>query len=166
MRVYISPSSQTENVGVGSYGTEAARMQQLSNIVVAALRNMGHTVYGGDNSLTLSQRIQASNNTGVDCHVALHSNAGGGTGPEVWYYSTSNNGKRLAQNILAEIEDVSGCPKSRGVKGSTDYAELKQTSAPAVIVEVAFHDNASDVNRIIGHMNEIGQAIANGINAF
>lgn len=58
MRVYISPSSQTENVGVGSYGTEAARMQQLSNIVVAALRNMGHTVYGGDNSLTLSQRIQ------------------------------------------------------------------------------------------------------------
>jgi N-acetylmuramoyl-L-alanine amidase len=127
---------------------------------------MGHTVYGGDNSLTLSQRIQASNNTGVDCHVALHSNAGGGTGPEVWYYSTSNNGKRLAQNILAEIEDVSGCPKSRGVKGSTDYAELKQTSAPAVIVEVAFHDNASDVNWIIGHMNEIGQAIANGINAF
>ena len=116
--------------------------------------------------MTLSQRIQASNNTGVDCHVALHSNAGGGTGPEVWYYSTSNNGKRLAQNILAEIEDVSGCPKSRGVKGSTDYAELKQTSAPAVIVEVAFHDNASDVNWIIGHMNEIGQAIANGINAF
>ena len=96
----------------------------------------------------------------------LLSRAGGGTGPEVWYYSTSNNGKRLAQNILAEIEDVSGCPKSRGVKGSTDYAELKQTSAPAVIVEVAFHDNASDVNWIIGHMNEIGQAIANGINAF
>jgi len=31
MKIYISPSDQKSNVGVGSYGTEADRMQQLSN---------------------------------------------------------------------------------------------------------------------------------------
>lgn len=166
MKVYLSPSSQTNNVGVGNYGTEAERMQQLSDKVKTKLKAKGHTVYGSDNSLTLSQRITASNNAGVACHVALHSNAGGGTGPEVWYYTSSSNGKRLAQNIIAEIEDVSGCPTSRGIKASTSYAELKQTSAPAVIVEVAFHDNASDVSWIINKMDAIAQAIADGIAAF
>lgn len=167
MKIYISPSNQTENAGVGDYGTEAERMQQLSDIVVPALENMGHTVYGGDNSLSLTQRIQASNKANVDCHVALHSNATpGGTGPEVWYHTNSNTGKRLAQAILDEIVDVSDCPPSRGIKSSTGYRELNQTNAPAVIVEVAFHDNLSDVNWIINNMDAIGRAIADGTNAF
>lgn len=166
MKVYISPSSQTGNVGVDNYGTEASRMQELSNLVVAKLGDKGITVYGGDNTLTLTQRINASNNTGVDCHVALHSNARGGTGPEVWYYTNSSNGKRLAQSILSEIEGVSNCPKSRGIKASTGYAELNKTSAPAVIVEVAFHDNSSDAAWIINNMDEIAEAIADGIQAY
>lgn len=166
MKVYLSPSSQTANVGVGNYGTEADRMQQLSSKVKSKLEAKGHTVYGSDNSLTLSQRIAASNNAGVACHVALHSNAGGGTGPEVWYYTNSNNGKRLANNIIAEITDVSNCPPSRGVKASTGYAELNQTSAPAVIVEVAFHDNANDAAWIIDNMDAIAQAIADGVAAY
>lgn len=166
MKVYISPSSQTENVGVGNYGTEAARMQELSNYVVSALESMGHTVYGGDNSLTLDQRIAASNNSSVNCHVALHSNAGGGTGTEVWYYSTSSNGKRLAQKLLDEVTGISGCPGSRGIKSTTTLKELKNTAAPSALIEVAFHDNQTDVNWIIGHISEIGQAIADAINAF
>lgn len=133
MKVYLSPSSQTENVGVNDYGTEASPMQQLSDKVKTKLTNKGHSVYGSDNSLSLTQRITASNNAGVACHVALHSNAGGGTGPDVWYYSTSSNGKRLAENILAEI------------------------------VEVAFHDNANDAAWIINNMDAIAQAIADGI---
>lgn len=166
MKVYLSPSSQTENVGVNDYGTEAYRMQQLSDKVKTKLTNKGHSVYGSDNSLSLTKRIAASNEAKVACHVALHSNAGGGTGPEVWYYSTSSKGKRLAENILAEIVEVDNCPTSRGVKASTSYAELKNTSAPSVIVEVAFHDNANDAAWIINNMDAIAQAIADGIDSF
>jgi len=166
MKVYISPSNQTKNVGVGNYGTEAVRMQELSDYVVSALENMGHAVYGGDNSLTPDQKVAASNNASVNCHVALHSNASGGTGTEVWYYSTSSNGKRLAQKLLDEVTGVSGCPGSRGLKPTITFVELKNTSAPSALIEVAFHDNQTDVNWIIGHMSEIGQAIADAINAF
>lgn len=166
MKVYLSPSSQTANVGVGNYGTEAKRMQELSSKVKTKLIAKGHTVYGSDNSLTRTQRIAASNNAGVACHVALHSNAGGGTGPEVWYYSTSANGKRLANNIITKITGVKSCPKSRGIRPSTEYAELNGTSAPAVIVEVAFHDNANDAAWIINNMDAIAQAIADGINLY
>lgn len=165
MKIYISPSSQTANVGVGNYGTEADRMQQLSDLVVPLLEDMGHTVYGGSNSLTLSQRITASNNADVDYHVALHSNAGGGSGPETWYYSTSTSGKALGAAILKRLKAISGASTARTNKGSTSYAELNNTSAPAVIVEVAFHDNSTDVTWMLNHWDDIAEAIANGIDA-
>lgn len=166
MKIYISPSSQTDNAGVGNYGTEADRMQELSDYVVSDLEAMGHTVYGGDNSLSLDERITASNNAGVNCHVALHSNAGGGSGTEVYYYGTSSNGKRLAQKLLDKVTSVSGCPGSRGIKSTTTLKELKNTSATSALIEVAFHDNQTDVNWILGQMSEVGQAIADAINVY
>lgn len=168
MKVYLSPSSQTANVGYGDYGTEADRMQELSDKVKAKLVDLGHTVYGSDNSLDLNERIAASNKEGVDCHVALHSNASNGTarGTEAYYYSTSTNGKRLAQSVLDQVVAVDGCYKSRGIKATTTLAECKKTSAPATLVEVAFHDNKDDAAWIIEKMDDIAAAIANGINAY
>lgn len=166
MKIYVSPSSQTANVGVGSYGTEADRMQDLSNLLVPLLQASGHTVYGGDNSLTLSQRIAASNNAGVDIHVALHSNAGGGSGPETWYYTGSTDGRRLANEILYNLHLIQGAATGRTVQSTTGYAELSQTTAIATIVEVAFHDNLTDVNWMLSNWNNIAQAIRNGINNY
>lgn len=165
MKIYVSPSSQTANVGVGTYGTEADRMQALSNLLVPKLTAMGHTVYGGTNSLTLTQRINASNAANVNYHVALHSNAGGGTGPETWYYTTSTAGKALGASILAKLKAISAASTGRYNNGSTSLVELSDTVAVAVIVEVAFHDNQTDVNWMNAHWNDIAQAIANGINA-
>lgn len=166
MKIYLSPSDQA-GLGKGNYGTEGQRMQELSNKVKTKLQAKGHTVYGSNNSKGLTERIAESNSLNVNVHVALHSNAGGGTGPEVWYYTTSSNGKRLAQCILDKIVTVPGCPKSRGIKAdSTEYGELRQTVAPAVIVEVAFHDNANDAAWILNNMDAIAQAIADGIAAY
>ncbi len=169
MKVYLSPSSQTANIGYGGYGTEADRMQQLSDKVKDKLADLGHTVYGSDNSLDLNERIAASNKEDVDCHVALHSNAssnGTARGAETYYYSTSNNGKRLAQSVLDQIVAVDGCYKSRGIKATTTLAECRKTSAPATLVEVAFHDNKDDAAWIMEKIDDIAAAIANGINAY
>lgn len=168
MKVYLSPSSQTDNVGYGNYGTEADRMQELSDKIKSKLKNLGHTVYGSDNSLNLDERIAASNKANVDCHVALHSNAANGTarGPEAYYYSTSTNGKSLAQKVLDKVAAVDGCYKSRGIKATTTLAECKKTSAPTTLLEVAFHDNKDDAAWIIDKMDDIADAIANGIDAY
>lgn len=168
MKVYLSPSSQNDNVGYGDYGTEADRMKDLSEKVKDKLVALGHTVYGNDNSLDLDARIAASNKADVDCHVALHSNASNGTarGTESYYYSTSTKGKRLAQNVLDQVTAVDGCFKSRGNKATTSLKECKNTSAPATLLEVAFHDNKDDAAWIVDKMDDIAAAIANGINAF
>lgn len=165
MKVYLSPSDQ-ENYGVGTYGTEGDRMQELSNKVKPKLQALGHTVYGSDNSLSLADRVTASNNAGVDVHVALHSNAGGGTGPEIWHYPGSVGGISLATSIINEVAAVDGCPTSRGLKNTSGFYELSQTVAPAVILEVAFHDNTYDAAWIVSHMDDIAQAIADGIDAY
>lgn len=164
MKVYLSPLSQTNNVGVGSYGTEADRMQQLSDKVKAKLIAKGHTVYGNDNSLSLNERIAASNASGATLHVALHSNAASGNarGPEAFYKAGSNTGKRLANCILYEIADISGCAASRGLK--SDYLlETNNVTCTCALIEIAFHDNAEDVAWILSHMDDIAEAIATGI---
>lgn len=166
MKIYVSPSSQSANIGVGTYGKESDRMQALSDLLVPLLEDAGHTVYGGNNSLTLSERIAASNNADVDLHVALHSNAGGGSGPETWYYTSSTNGQSLAQKILTKLKAISGAATGRTIKSSTSLIELSQTSAVATIVEVAFHDNQTDVNWMLAHWSDIAQAICNGIEEY
>lgn len=164
MKVYLSPSSQTNNVGVGNYGTEAARMQELSNKVKAKLIAKGHTVYGNDNSLSLEARVKASNASDATLHIALHSNAGTGTarGPEAFYKSGSNTGKRLASCILSEIAAINGCAASRGIKSSALY-ETSNVTSTCTLIEVSFHDNAEDAAWIVSHMDDIAEAIVTGI---
>ncbi len=165
MKVYLSPSNRV-NSGVAGYASENVRMQQLSNKVKTILESKGHSVYGNNNTLTVSQCISASNNAGVDCYVALYSLEGSGSGPRVLYYTGSNNGKHLAENIVTEIMSVSDCPSSRGVQASTAYPELSGTSAVAVIVEVLCHDSEDDVKWMLAQMDSIAQAIADGIDAY
>lgn len=168
MKIYVSPSSQTANVGVGNYGTEADRMQQLSDYLVPKLRNAGHTVYGGDNSLTLSERVTASNNAGVALHLALHSNAssdGSARGAEALYYPTSTNGKRIAQLAINKISAISGAAPGRSVVASTLY-EVSNTNAVATIIEVGFHDNTTDAAWIVNNLSKIAQAICDAVAAY
>ena len=41
--------------------------------------------------------------------------------------------------------------------------ELKRTTAPAILAEVAFHDNPEDAQFIIDNIYELGQAVAKGV---
>ena len=43
---------------------------------------------------------------------------------------------------------------------TTTLAELRRTSAPAVLVEVAYHDNVDDANWITSNIEEIAENLA------
>lgn len=168
MKIYVSPSSQTDNVGAGNYGTEADRMQQLSDYLVPKLKKAGYTVYGGDNSLSLSERVTASNNANVDLHIALHSNAsknGGARGAEALYYKDSTNSKKIAQLAIDKISAIAGAAPGRSPVASTFY-EVKNTTAVATIIEVGFHDNEKDAKWIVNNLSNIATAIYNAIKAY
>ena len=122
-----------------------------------------------DENDSLSDEIRECNAFSPDLAVDIHNNAGGGDGAEAFYHYGGGKSKTLAENILAEIVKVG--QNSRGAKvrknsqGKDYYGFIRETSAPAVIVECAFVDNASDLKILAteGDRQKVGQAIAKGI---
>ena len=122
-----------------------------------------------DENDSISEEIKECNSYGPDLAIDIHNNAGGGDGGEVFYSHLGGKGKTLAENILAEIVKVG--QNSRGIKtrvnsqGKDYYGFIRQTSCPAVIVECAFVDNASDLKILAseGQRKDMGIAIAKGI---
>lgn len=117
---------------------------------------------------TVAQEVAECNSFAPDLAVDIHNNAGGGDGAEAYYTRSGGTGKKLAENILAQLSALG--QKSRGAKtrlnssGSDYYAFIRQTKAPAVIVECAFVD--SDDIALIDTEAErvaVGEAIARGI---
>ena len=116
----------------------------------------------------VGQEVQECNAFAPDLAVDIHNNAGGGDGAEIYYHHRGGEGKDLASNILNEIVKIG--QNSRGIKtrvnssGKDYYQFIRDTKAPAAIVECAFVDS-TDVS-IVDTLHEQGQmgvAIAKGI---
>ena len=122
-----------------------------------------------DENDPLSDEIKECNAYAPDLAVSIHNNAGGGDGAEAFYHYGGGKSKTLAENILAEIVKVG--QNSRGAKirknsnGKDYYGFIRETSCPAVIVECAFVDNASDLQILSteGKRKTVGEAIAKGV---
>ena len=117
----------------------------------------------------LNQEARESNAFGPDLTVSIHNNAGGGDGVEAWYSIVGGLGKTCAENILAEVVKIGqnsrGAKTRKGSNGRDYYGFIRQTKAPAVIVECAFIDNATDIQIINTESKRVvmGEAIAKGI---
>ena len=127
---------------------------------------MSRTTDEDDN---ISEEIRECNAYAPDLAVDIHNNAGGGDGAEVFHHYGGGVSKTLAEDILAEIVKIG--QNSRGAKirknkdGKDYYGFIRQTTCPAVIVECAFVDNATDLNILAseGKRKLMGEAIAKGI---
>lgn len=121
-----------------------------------------------DEEDTLKQEIAECNAFDPDLALDIHHNAGGGDGVEVFYHHGGGTGKTLAQNILDEI--VALGQNSRGIKtrkndnGKDYYGFIRQTKAPAVIVECAFLDSKDhEAVDTVEEQRAMGVAIAKGV---
>ena len=122
-----------------------------------------------DENDPLGDEIRECNAYAPDLAVSIHNNAGGGDGTEVFYHYGGGKSKALAENVLAEIVKVG--QNSRGAKtrknsaGKDYYGFIRETSCPAVIVECAFVDNATDRQILAteAKRKSMGVAIAKGI---
>lgn len=118
---------------------------------------------------SINSKVAASNAFNADVCMDIHINAGGGDGSEVYYSHVSPNGKKLAQSIvdatLAIRQNTRGI-KTRVDDDGTDYfGMIRMTDAPAVLVECAFIDNATDIQIINTEAKRkvFGYAIADGV---
>lgn len=167
--IYLSPSTQENNVGIGSYGTEEAMMNRVADVTQKVLEQHLVKVYRNKPEWTLYQVVADSNVKKPDIHFAVHSNAGGGRGCEVYCHKFGGNGEKLARAVYEELSPLT--PTSdRGVNEGCDFYglgkplyELAKTDAPAALVEIAYHDNAGDAQWIMSNIGLIGTALAKGV---
>lgn len=118
---------------------------------------------------SINSKVAASNAFKADVCMDIHINAGGGDGSEVYYSHVSPNGKKLAQSIVDATLAIR--QNTRGIKTRVDddgtdyYGMIRMTDAPAVLVECAFIDNATDIQIINTEAKRkvFGYAIADGV---
>ncbi|OSX53674.1 N-acetylmuramoyl-L-alanine amidase [Anoxybacillus ayderensis] len=125
----------------------------------------------GDQTLTLSQRVDMANAWSADVFVSVHINAGKGTGFETYVYNGDVSSKTVAlQNVLhGEILAVMrqfGNITDRGKKRA-NYAVLRETKMPAVLTENLFIDS-NDVKLLKNEafLQAVGEAHARGVAKF
>ena len=117
----------------------------------------------------LTEEIRECNAYDPDLAVDVHTNAGGGTGFEVYHTLGGGKGKSLAQAIEQEVKAIGqtsrGCKTRANSSGKDYYGFIRQTKCPAVICECAFIDTAADRAKVdtAGKQAAFGRAYARGI---
>ena len=173
-KVFIAPGHGGTDPGAVANGFKEKDLNlTISLACKAELERHGVSVSmsrSKDESETLSQQVNECNAfLGSDgLAINIHNNAGGGDGAEVYYYSGGGTSKVLADNILAEVvaigQNSRGAKIKKNAQGTDYYGWIRQTYAPAVIVECAFLDNAKDIQIIdtVEEQKAMGIAIAKG----
>ena len=117
-----------------------------------------------DVEISLADKVAKANESDAEIAVSFHSNAGGGDGFEVYYYSSSVNGKKLAGLCEKYVKQMG--QNSRGLKVGDHLYFVKNTAMPAVLVELGFITNEGDANLMANRPDLFARGIANGINEF
>ena len=163
-RIYISPSTQEHNAGVGPFTTEEVEMNKIADILIPLLLNDGRFVTARNTpDMDIYQMAEDSNNFKADIHVAIHSNAGGGVGTEVMTYGPNTNSERLGQALYNQIAPLSP-GTDRGVKYNSKFIEVgNHVNATSAFIELAFHDNLTDATWIVTSHQSIANGLYKGI---
>ena len=115
----------------------------------------------------LSERALIANQAKADLFVSIHCNSApsaSANGMEVYVHTTrSAASTRAAHAIYDRLLPASGL-RGRGVKAN-DYAVLRETVMPAVLVELGFVSNDGDRAKLISEdwQNRAAETITSGI---
>lgn len=113
-------------------------------------------------------RKEISNSTNADMMISIHQNSFSQKnvkGAQVFYYKESNNGKKLAELIQAEIKNNVDENNNRVAKTNSDYYILRKIKIPSVIVECGFLSNNNELEKLSSndYQNKIAWSIYLGI---
>lgn len=123
-----------------------------------------------DRALSLSGRARFANRYGADIFISVHANAAAtpsAEGMEVFHFPGSRMGNQLAGMVLREMLEEFPDHRDRGVK-SADFAVLRLTRMPAVLVEAEFLSNPKQLEFLADSENQkrMANAIARGVSDF
>lgn len=169
--IFLSPSLQPGNQYVNG-GNEAQYMGYLADALEPYLSENGITYTRSRMPNTLLNAINTSNAGNYDLHLALHSNAspegkeGQFRGIQAYYYPTSVQGRRAAQDLADSLKAIYPDPNLVYTVPSTVITEVRRTKAPAVLMEIGYHDNLQDAQWIKANIQNIAAALAKGLTTY
>ena len=166
-----SQSGQYDSGAVASGYQEFKLARAIGKCLKQELSKYNCTVdlinYDGDKNL--SERIKYVNSKGYDLNMELHLNAGGGTGPEVYYKHNSKQGKALAAAISKAIATNLGL-KDRGartklISGQDYFGCVREIKCMSFLVETVFIDTKGDRDKVIyaSGQEQCAKAIATAV---
>lgn len=153
------------NTGAEGIRKETDLNREVGFKVVEKLQQLGHEVINctldeaSSNSESLNYRVKTANENNVELFVSIHFNFSNGAGHGVECFAISSIGKEYAQRIVNEIASLGYT--NRGVKDGSGLYVVKNTNAPAVLIECCFCDNVDDMNRY--NAEDLAVAIVKGI---
>ena len=144
----------------------AALLAANPDFEVRLSRPESDTVLGYSNSSSLSTRVRDANAWGADLFLSLHTNAATNpraTGSEALIYSRSSSvAYGVAEDVLESLTDATGL-RNRGVIERPGLYVLKETSMPAVLVEMGFISNPDDAALMVSSPELFARGIYNGL---
>lgn len=147
--IYLSPSTQEGNYYING-GSEEEFMNLVADKMEPYLIASGIGFVRNTPDMTAATSIAQSNAGNYDLHFGLHSNAappgreGQVRGSLVFYYPTSEKGKRGAEITANNLRALYPYPDLVRAEPTTLIGEVRKVRAPSVFVELAFHDNVED----------------------
>ena len=150
----------------GAYGSldERAEDRKVNSRFIKYLRAEGHTVYdctddnGKTENTNLVNIVNKCNAHKVDNDKKGDGNTGG---VEVIIYDKSASSPvAAAERVAANISKALGI-RNRGVKVNPNLYVLRETNAPAMLIECCFVDDKDDVKR--WDADKCAKAIAEGV---
>jgi len=163
--IYLSPSVQEGNPFITG-GSEEYFMNRIADSMVPYLRASDIGFSRNNPGETLAEIIEKSNAGNFELHLALYSNSspenmkGVLQGPDVYFFTASSDGRRAADIFAENLKKVYPNPKFVTVIPSTIMAELRKAEAPAILIQIAYHDNGTDAAWIGENVDAIGKNLA------
>lgn len=160
--------------GASGYFSETVEDRKVAAAVIKYLKQAGHKVHdctddeGATANANLKNIVSKCNLHKVDLDISIHFNASGGSGhgAEVWVWKLdrAKNATAIdaANRVVKKLWSLGFT--NRGVKANELFYVLKNTYAPAILVECCFCDNMldRDIYKKVG-ADQMGYAIACGV---
>ena len=161
IKIYISASNQDYNRSTGQPTVESEQCGIISDKEAELLRATGRFEVKVGKMDGMYAKIAEANAWGADLYTCNHTNAGGGNGSRLFYYTEGGEGQLVCQAIAKYLFPLSPGPDDR-IKRN-DLLETREPKAPCAYAEIEFHDNAEGAAWIVAHPDQIAEALAHGI---